>query len=656
MTAEQQPGSRQARRRPTRVGLTVMGLLVVLLAAAVFTLGSLNVPIAPRTRGELVVLFALSTFLIAAFLVFLVIFGRALLRAWVERRAGQPGSRFKWKMVMGALAISLLPIVFMFFISYGLWNRSLNKWFPLPLETATAESQQLLRDLEARVLPADSPEYVNRRAKIERQLSIYEAQKQGLRDYKTTMLLALGLFTVVLLFSVTWFALFLSKLVTVPIQSLAEATREVSRGNFAHRVEVQATDELGTLVGSFNDMTSQLGESRRQIDEFTRNLEVALEELERRRQLLETVLENIPTAVLSTDPEGTILRSNSAVPRMFGERTPDSGARHIEDLLGEETTRDVRQLMRKALRMGTASKELEIALPGRPPWRAAVTVSALGPRRANPGYVLVFDDLTELLRAQKAAAWQEVAQRIAHEIKNPLTPIQLSVQRLSRRVEQSADAGEELPRLVGECAALIEREVAALKSLVDEFSEFARFPAPKPVSADLNRIVQEALDVFNGRVEGIAIRTELAPALPPIKADPELLRRVFVNLIDNAAEALEGVPRGGLKQITVGTRLDSVGETFEIVVADTGHGIPVSDKDKLFLPHFSTRSRGTGLGLAIVSRIVTDHGGTIRAEDNLPTGARFIIRLPVTESAAVPDARGSNSPAETRSVNPAPQK
>jgi len=346
---------------------------------------------------------------------------------------------------------------------------------------------------------------------------------------------------------------------------------------------------------------------------------------------MEAILENIPTGVLSLDDSGEIVRLNPAAANIFGETART--ARTLEGLVGEEAARGVHQLMRRSLRMGVASKELEIVLPGRL-LHAAVTVSSLGPRRSNPGFVIVVDDLTELLRAQKAAAWQQVAQRIAHEIKNPLTPIQLSAQRLNRHLErQRAAAGpgapaSDLVRLVGECAGLIEREVAALESLVDEFSQFARFPQARLVSADPNAIVSSALEVFGGRLEGMTVRIALAAGLPTVKADPELLRRVVVNLIDNAAEALEA---SSVRELTLSTRLNGEGETVEIVVADSGHGISPEDKDKLFLPHFSTKDRGTGLGLAIASRIIAEHNGTIRVEDNSPVGARFVIQLPVAE-------------------------
>jgi two-component system, NtrC family, nitrogen regulation sensor histidine kinase NtrY len=721
------PASVSDPRRRRALWLTVLGILVVLLAAAVFTLGSLNVPIEPRTRTEFIALYALSTFILSVFIVFGAIFLRALLRAWAERQAGRPGSRFKWKLVMGALAISLLPVVFMFIISYGLWNRTLAKWFPRPLEAATEESRALLDEFIAaeharlrqfateaargersdvaaqpgvdaawwiemdgtvtlltplpvhpdaepppavwprraeprfvRVYPqglevweAGGIRYVGARAPpdergaqivaarrapegfleryeaIETEHAMYLAHRQETRAYTNQALLALLAFTVLLLFSATWFALFLSKMVTVPIEALAEATGELARGNLDHRVKVAAHDELGTLVASFNEMTAQLGRQRRQIEEFTEHLQTAVAELDQRRKLIEAILENIPTGVLSLDGEGRLVRVNRAVSKIFGPQAAE--AHTLAELVGEEAARGVEQLMRRSLRMGVASKELAIELPGRV-LHAAVTVSSLGPPRANPGYVVVLDDLSELLRAQRAAAWQEVAQRIAHEIKNPLTPIQLSAERLARHIERRSPAGDaELVRLVGECAAMIQRECSALGTLVDEFSQFARFPQVRPALAEVNAIVREALEVFSGRLEGVGVRTELAARLPAVKADRELLRRVLVNLIDNAAEAMEGAP---VRRLGITTRAEAEGEAVEIAVADTGHGIGAEDKDLLFLPYFSTRQRGTGLGLAISARIIAEHGGTIRVEDNTPRGARFIIRLPAAEVAA----------------------
>src|SRR5882762_8233892 len=733
-----------------RWGLVIGGILLTLLLAAVFTFGSLNVPFEPKSW----VLYAVSSFITAAFLVFGLILARTALRLWVERSREQLGARFKTKMVLGAMAISLLPIIFMFIVSYSLINRSLLLWFPKPLEIASEETQKLLNDLGraqlprlrgmaeqvqeeaerpgedflrhaflrgadavwildahgkpvrggivcdnqpedrrticeqlgvlgtfARSLPSGveiwavdgktyfaarvpmlqrgqpagyvvtayrtSPGILTSLAAIQSQTREYYQEKQDLRALKRQMLLILLLFTVLLLSAVMWVALFLAKQVTVPIQALAEGTREVSSGNFEYQVPEQAQDELGLLVRSFNTMTTQLRDSRSQIDQFTRNLQQAVQELERRRQLMETVLENIPTGVISLDAAGAILRVNTSVSRMFGVTSADPHSQSLEGLLGTDATRIVNYLMRRSLRMGVVSREIETVAAGRVV-HLAVTVSSLGPRRANTGYVLVLDDLTEVLRAQKSAAWQEVARRIAHEIKNPLTPIQLSAQRLQRFLERSdpsqsaAVRHSELSKLVQECSRLIEREVSTLAELVNEFSQFVRFPAAKLVPINANTIVHQAVEVFSGRLDGITLKTMLAENLPAVRADGALLRSVVVNLIDNAAEALEN---SAFREILVSTKAHSDAETVEICVSDTGTGISPEDKDKLFLPHFSTKDRGTGLGLAIAARIVAEHGGSIHVEDNLPAGSRFLVELPVAEltPASFADHNGSDA-------------
>jgi len=651
------------------------------------------------------------------------------------------------------MAISLLPILFMFVVSYSLINRSLLLWFPKPLENASVETQKLLNDLGRAQLPrlrgialqvtgelnrgseedflqhalakgADavwilnhdrkpvaggvvcdsqpedrrgaicvqkdlSAEYLrslqsgvevwqnggknffavrvpapnvdggdgfvvagfrtssgvlDRLASIQSLTNEYYQEKEDLRALKRQMLLILLLFTVLLFSAVTWVALFLAKQVTVPIQALAEGTREVSSGNFDYQVPEQAQDELGVLVRSFNTMTTQLRDSRSQIDQFTRHLQQAVQELERRRQLMETVLENIPTGVISLDASGNILRTNSSVSRMFGANGGESHS--LESLLGAESAHTVQHLMRRSLRMGVVSREIEAVAGGRV-LHLAVTVSSLGPRRANTGFVLVLDDLSELLRAQKSAAWQEVARRIAHEIKNPLTPIQLSAERLARFLEkrdasrEGASLDAEFTSLVQECSRLIEREVSTLASLVNEFSQFVRFPTAKLAAASANTIVHDAVEVFSGRLDGITLKTSLAEGLPMVRADAPLLRSVVVNLIDNAAEALES---STVREITVSTGLRADAETVEIAVADTGHGISPEDKDKLFLPHFSTKDRGTGLGLAIAARIIAEHGGSIHVRDNFPVGARFVIELPVAEltPASIAEHNGSD--------------
>ena len=736
-----------------RWSLAIGGLLLTMLLAAVFTFGSLDVPFEPKSWRALMPLFAVNSFITAALLIFGLILVRTIVRLWVESSRDQLGARFKTKMVVGAMAISLLPIIFMFIVSYSLINRTLMRWFPRPLEIASEITQELMGDIGRSQIPrlrrlaaevqqdsslstadllqhafakgadavwildkdgnpirggvtcenqpqdrpaticsqigvlgkpvrvlssgievwdADgrnyfavrlpilqagqttgytavayrtSPNLLSRISEIQSQTHEYYQEKQDLRALKHQMLLILLLFTVLLLSAVMWVALFLAKQVTVPIQALAEGTREVSAGNFDYQVPEQAQDELGVLVRSFNTMTTQLRDNRSQIDQFTKNLQQAVQELERRRQLMETVLENIPTAVISLDASGAILRANTAVTRMFGSDAPN--AQSLDELLGPDASRVLQLLMRRSLRMGVVSREIETVVSGRL-LHLAVTASSLGPRRANSGYVLVLDDLTEMLRAQKSAAWQEVARRIAHEIKNPLTPIQLSSQRLSRflerreAVDSKAPRDLELTKLVHECSRLIEREVSTLADLVNEFSQFVRFPTAKLTPTNANIIVHEAVEVFSGRLDGISLKTTLGENLPAVRADGGLLRSVVVNLIDNAAEALEN---SSFREILISTCSHPDAETVEICVSDTGHGISPQDKDKLFLPHFSTKNRGTGLGLAIAARIVAEHGGSIHVEDNLPVGSRFFVELPAADltPAGVVDHNGTES-------------
>jgi PAS domain S-box-containing protein len=371
-------------------------------------------------------------------------------------------------------------------------------------------------------------------------------------------------------------------------------------------------------------MTGQLHENRLAIDRAAKELQAANRQLEEHGNTIEAILENIPAGVVSFDPQGQITRVNKMAKRMFGREDMES-ARTLADLFTPEDTRDVARLFRGATRQGVASRQMELDFGGRRAF-TSLTVSSVWARHGKIGSVLVLEDLSELVQAQKAAAWQEVAQRIAHEIKNPLTPIQLSTERIRRLIERAGVLPPDLLRVVSESASLVGREVTTLKSLVDEFSAFARFPASKPVPSSLNDIVEKALKIFDGRLNGIEIHRDLSPDLPLTLVDPERLKRAVANLIDNAAEALE---RALQKEIWVRTALDVEHDVAEIIVADSGPGIAPEDKEKLFLPFFSTKHRGTGLGLAIVSRIVHEHKGIIRVEENQPTGTKFIIELPV---------------------------
>jgi two-component system nitrogen regulation sensor histidine kinase NtrY len=282
--------------------------------------------------------------------------------------------------------------------------------------------------------------------------------------------------------------------------------------------------------------------------------------------------------------------------------------------------------MKRARRTGLAASQIDVFSP-RQVFHLAVTVSALParPPGVTTGFVVLLEDTSELLRAQKAAAWHEVARRIAHELKNPLTPIALSAERIARLLDRGGVTAD-TQRIIRDCAATISREVESVKNLADEFSQFSRFPAAQPVACDLNEIVHNALDVFADRLVGIDLRIELAPNLPTVDVDPEQFKRVIVNLVDNAAEAMRD---SLVKRLFVATQMTGP-DTVELVIADTGCGISAGDKEKLFLPYFSTKGRGTGLGLAIVNHILSEHHARIRVEDNRPAGARFYVEVPAT--------------------------
>ena len=732
-----------------RPGFIIAASIVLLvLVISLFGLTSLNLPfISPSDSVETILLFVLSTIIFLSLVILGFILFRSILKLYIERRANQLGSKFKTKLVCGALGLSLLPVCFLFLFSYSLINRTLDKWFSRPLEAvgwevngivggleqfarsrAEADARMLALELETAgaavadelggleqrfqtLLPPEGVDYLavlngagdrllernfrpelpdlsaafptaqqpvtggarsllaefgersyvlaqaplqigaeqtgvivvgvgmpaqfsESMARLRQESVLYEELSQERKSLRQTYISILFLLTLLILFIATWFALFLSRQVTVPIQALAEATHEISRGNLLHRVRAKAADELGILVRSFNEMTGQLAAGRAELESSRHHLEQVNTQLDQRSRFTEAILESIPTGVISVSGEGAVLGSNPAARRLFGRDSGSAG--HLAKLFSPEDMRELDHLMKRAVRVGQASRQLELKLNGRA-MHLSVTVAALageppGSSRNGPGtswFVVVLEDLSDLLRAQKEAAWGEVAQRIAHEIKNPLTPIALSAERINlwlKRPPQSRENSPEFSQVIQESCSLIDQEVENLRHLVDTFSQFAQFPKAHPAPADLNKIVKGAIGLFDGRLNGIRIQTGLATDLPLVQVDANHFRRVFVNLIDNAAEAMED---SLVRRLMVSTRTDSQRETVEVMISDTGPGVTLEEREKLFLPYFSTKDRGTGLGLAIVSRIVTEHGGVIRVEENQPVGARFIIELPI---------------------------
>jgi PAS domain S-box-containing protein len=447
------------------------------------------------------------------------------------------------------------------------------------------------------------------------------------RSIRNTFFLMLLLITVVVFFSSVWLALFLSKQITRPVEALADAMDEIAAGKYEHRVALVTTGEMAELVSSFNHMAEDLDASRKLAESSSAQLTAANQSIEERRRELEIILETIPSGVVTLDSSGTVLQANRAFAVLMGQ---DENARlrgqKLDTLLPADILDEFAGIIRRGQRMGAASTELEFHLRGRN-LHLAVTSARLELASHRPGTVLVVEDTSELLRAQRQVAWKEVAQRVAHEIKNPLTPIALSAERIGRHLDRGQPDSFSVIR---KCSEVILSCVGTLRTLVDQFSALAQFPAPQPRACDMNQIAEEALALFTGRLEGITVQRILEPGLPPVIADRDAIRRALANLIDNAAEAMQG---SLLRVLCVQTSLSEDGTAMEVEVSDTGHGLTPEIRERLFLPFYSTKHRGTGLGLSIAAKIVQEAGGTIRAESNLPKGARFVMRLPLIEHA-----------------------
>jgi len=427
--------------------------------------------------------------------------------------------------------------------------------------------------------------------------------------------------TLLILVGSTWMGLYIAKRITRPVQLLAAAAREIGAGRLDQRIEPEGNDEFGALVEAFNAMASELATSRRKVERSTIELERKAAEVEGRRRYIETILERITTGVVSIDAAGIVTTVNTAAARLLSLDRRIVG----QPLLSVFDRADLQPLAQLLSNAGRAkadpiAQEIAIAREGREVHLAVVTTTLVGDAGSAEGVLLVLDDVTPLIRAQKVAAWREVARRLAHEIKNPLTPIQLSAERMRRHFSMAPAPAK---ALVEECTTTIVGEVESLKGLVDEFAQFARMPAPKTIPTDVAQLITDTLALYNGLFTDVHIDRRFAAGVPLVRLDAEQIKRVIINLIDNAIEATE---RRG--HIVVETQLDPANSIVRVVVADDGPGIPPAEREKLFLPYYSTKRRGSGLGLAIVRRIIAEHGGSIDVGDNTPRGTRFTIELP----------------------------
>ena len=747
-------GGASPARRPFRDNprLILLGIAVLLAAlVAMVTLADRSAELNPDFLTE-VVLYALSAADLTMLLALVFVLARNVVKLIVERRRGLPFSRFKFKLVLALLGLTIVPSVLVLIVGGELIRSSTQKWLAQPVDAVLSSANQIAGDYyrehesvaagHARsVAAAVSPAAIQNgdadavRAVIEREVrqgrvglvEVYALGRGGapvplvaaqspslprghlrasadrlaalvaagtattareslegggelvragtlvvdpatrrpvgivlasdhltgelathfrriteayddylqlrvlMRPLQGTYLSLFLMMTLMILVSATWMGLYLAKRITRPVQMLAAGAREIGAGHLDHRIEPETRDEFGSMVEAFNTMAGELAASQRKLERSRLDLERKNLQLDERRRYIETVLERIATGVVSIDADGRIETINGAALRLLAVDRAVVGTR-AEDVFQRDDLKPLAALLRTSRGAMTAgAQEFALARDGRELHLAAAATALQREDGSFEGAVLVFDDVTPLIRTQRVAAWRDVARRLAHEIKNPLTPIQLCAERMRRHFTSAPATAREL---VDECTTTIVGEVESLKALVDEFAQFARMPAPKTVPSDLNGVLSDTLALYNGLFREIAIERRFDPALPPVRVDVEQVRRVVINLVDNAVEALGGAnaaarPGGDRPTIVVETRRDAVNGVARIAVADNGPGIPAADREKLFMPYYSTKRRGSGLGLAIVRRIIAEHGGAIDVQHNEPQGTRFVIELPV---------------------------
>lgn len=753
LTDEKSGGSDPRRFRRRLVRIVVLGLLTTLMFALLFVQSAFNTLtwLRPRSVSETFSLYVLSTINFLAFIILLMVLVRNIMKLRRERRERRLGARFKTRLVIFFISLSLLPVTFLFFATTGLINRSIDKWFSLPgdeiLKNAISMERRYLRDeldgnaalartiarllvlnatettlaseveshhlAMARVLNKDggtvlevgreiggdlTPAVLRRLPDISRELTgsgvfrgeltepdermiylvngtllpdssprrfllivralptdlstnlilireeeqRYEALKANNKLYRSTMLQTLALLTLLVLFIAIWMAINVSRSIAEPVQRLAEATTRIRSGELDFHAAVVGDDELATLARSFNEMTTELAENRRRLQQSADDLQVINRQLFERRQYIETILQSLSAGVISLDETGNITTINGAALTLLEiDRTQADDqltGRSLELLLPEQQREELRRLIIQAARYRSVTREVHFTLANQVKLDAAVTVTArLDGEGEMRGVVIVIEDLSELIEAQRRAAWSEVARRMAHEIRNPLTPIRLSAERLARNLLGETNSGlpgegrlsDRQVRMVRECTGMIGTEVATLQRMVEEFSTFARLPKISLEPTSLNEVVTKALRLYDGRLAQVQLECRLDPQLPSLLLDGEQMRQVLVNLLDNALEFIALSPDE--QHLLISTRVIAERRIIELLVSDTGPGIPDEHRERIFEPYFSTRRRGTGLGLAIVSRIVAEHHGRIRVLENRPHGAAFLIELPLID-------------------------
>lgn len=452
----------------------------------------------------------------------------------------------------------------------------------------------------------------------------YRQLKHFKEPFKFWLVIILLIVTLLVAFAAIWFALYISRGLTSPLENLVFATQRIAEGDLEFKMESDSPDEMGQLVRSFNQMTTNLSKSNKQLAEAHQALQISSQESEQRRRYTEIILQNVSAGVISVDQNGIIttinrfaekllnINRNSYLGFNFTKILPPYQAEIVQGFI-EELKDTSKQTVERRLKLNVLGKYFSLL----------INFTQLENEEGElVGYVLVFDNLTKLEKMQRIAAWREVARRIAHEIKNPLTPIQLSAQRLRRRYPEIVN---EKDSVFDKCTSTIITQVDELKRLVSEFSQFARMPKVQKTSGDFTSLIEKTIFLHQEAHKEISFQLEIIK-IPKFSFDQEQIKRCLINLLDNAVAVL---PSGGT--ITIRLYTDKEEENVFLEVADNGPGINIKDRPRLFEPYFSTKKTGTGLGLAIVSTIIADHNGYVRVQENQPQGSVFVIELPLIE-------------------------
>jgi len=462
-------------------------------------------------------------------------------------------------------------------------------------------------------------------AKVEGIMKAYDQffeLKLSKNPIKASYIITFLLVSLLILFSAIWFGFHFARGITVPIEKLAEGTLAVSEGDLSYRVETKAEGEIGTLVEAFNRMTKELQTNKKEIEEKTENLTKSNLEIDRRRVYMEAMLDNVRTGVISVNRRGQVTILNQFASEILNINPKEVIGKHFNEIFKNEYLELIRSLVRSSDSVNNLnfSKQIELLIDGQMLVFYASLTFLKSKDGSRLGTVLVFDDLTDLIRTQKVAAWREVAQGIAHEIKNPLTPIQLSAQRMRAKYNQNTS---DFPQILEICTDTIVNQVKVLMEMIDEFSSFARMPEPRLRLCKTDELIHNVISLYRDRREDIKIKSNIPNSLPSLMADPEQVQRVFINLLENAFESMKS---GGEIQFNVSS--DNEKEKLIFEIKDEGKGILAKEKEHIFSPYFTTKASGSGLGLAICHRIISDHNGMISVKDNHPIGSIFEIQLP----------------------------